>query len=450
MFKQHDHWSSKLTYIMAAAGAAIGLGNIWRFPYLAGLNGGGAFVLMYIGFVIILGLPLMVSEVAIGRRGSANAADAFKEIATFRGSSHWWGLAGLIQIIAGFLILSYYCVIGGWVLHYILHSSIGTFNNISTAQTNALFDQLLASPMTMLFWDSIVVLSCVFIIAKGIHKGLEKAIVIMVPALFILVVVMSVYAIEAGSFHKGIEFLFKPDFHLVTIKSVLLALGQAFFSLGIGMGIMITYGTYVDKNTSLIGTSAAICGTDTLIALVAGITIFPIVFAYNLAPNAGPSLIFKSLPLAFGHMPLGQLFGTLFFIMLTFAAWTSAIALLEPMVMYLTEKTGWSRHKAAAAAGFVAWLLSIGTVLSFNIAAHPIFFGMNFFTFLDYLTSSILLPIGGLLTAFFTGWVMYRTDTCDELKLNHRHRLYRFWRLSMRLIAPVGILAIFAKSVGLI
>lgn len=450
MFKQHAHWSSRLTYIMAAAGAAIGLGNIWRFPYLAGINGGGAFVLMYIGFVIVLGLPLMISEVAIGRRGSANASDAFKEIATFRGSSHWWSLAGMIQIVAGFLILSYYSVIGGWVLHYIVHSTLGTFSNISAADTNILFNEMLASPMTMLFWDSLVVLACVVIIARGIHKGLEKAIVIMVPALVILVVIMSVYAIEAGSFHQGMAFLFKPDFHLVTIKSVLLALGQAFFSLGIGMGIMLTYGTYVDKNTSLVGTSMAICAADTAIALIAGITIFPIVFAFNLAPNAGPSLIFKSLPLAFGHMPMGRLFGTLFFLMLTFAALTSAIALLEPMVMYLTEKTGWTRHKAASVAGFALWILSIGTVLSFNTHSHPIFFGMTFFDFIDYLTSNILLPLGGMLTAIFTGWVMYRTDTCDELKLNHRHRLYRFWRLSMRFIAPVGIAVIFAKSVGIL
>lgn len=450
MFKQHTHWSNKFTYIMASAGAAIGLGNIWRFPYLAGINGGGAFVLMYIGFVILLGAPLMASEVLIGRRGLANAEDSFREIAVFRGNSPWWKIAGLWQICAGFLILSYYSVIAGWVLHYIYFSAIGRFDNITPDATKAVFNNMLASPTMMLFWASLVLIACLIIVAKGVNRGLEKAIYVMVPALAILVVILIGYAIEAGSFKQGLVFLFRPNFDQVTIHSVLLALGQAFFSLGIGMGIMLTYGTYVNKTTSIINSSVMISAADTMVALVAGMTIFPVVFAYNLSPSAGPSLIFKSLPLAFGHMPYGRIFATLFFLMLFFAAITSAIALLEPSVMYLMEKRAMPRRHATAIVGFTLWILSIGTVVSFNVGSHPHFFGMNFFEFLDYVTSNIMLPIGGLLTAIFTGWVMYRQDSCDELQLHHKHLAYRAWRFSVRFIAPIGILIIFVKSLGFI
>lgn len=450
MFKQHAHWSSKLSYIMAGAGAAVGLGNIWRFPYLAGLNGGGAFVLMYIGFVILLGIPLMASEVLVGRRGLANASDSFREIAIFRGHNRMWYLAGLLQILAGFLVLSYYSVIAGWVLHYIFYAASGTFTNISQESTNHLFANLLASPMMLLFWDSIIILTIVVIIGRGIHKGLEKAIWIMFPAFLLLVVILTFYATKTGSFQKGVLFLFKPDFTKVTINSTLLALGQAFFSLGLGMGIMITYGTYVQKDTSILTTSIEIGATDTLIALVAGMTIFPIVFAYHLPPNAGPSLIFKSLPMAFGHMPYGSVFATFFFIMLEFAALTSAFALLEPSVMFLMDRLKWSRPHAVSVVGFTLWLLSIGTVVSFNVGSHHYFFGMTFFEFVDFLTSNIMLPVGGLLTAIFTGWVMFRQDTCDELQLDHKHVLYKSWRFAIRFIAPISILFIFAKSVGVL
>lgn len=446
MLKQHAHWASKFTYMMAASGAAIGLGNIWRFPYITGINGGGAFVLLYLAFVIILGIPLMASEVLIGRRGQCNPCCAFKKIATFRESSRWWMTVGLLPILTGFLILSFYSVISGWVLHYIFLAAKGTFNHISTTQTNSAFNQLLTSPMEMLLWDSVVIIGCITILSKGLHKGLERAIVFMFPALIVLSVVLMIYAFKAGSFSKGMNFLFSPDFSKITFKTVLLALGQAFFSLGIGTGIMLTYGTYVNKNTSLMGTSIAISLADTAIALIAGMTIFPIVFANNLAPNAGPSLIFKSLPLAFGHMPMGSLFATLFFIMLEFAALTSALALLEPMVMFLIETVEWPRKKAVSVAGFVIWLLSIGSVVSFNIGSHPVFFSMTFFDFLDTITSSIMLPLGGLGVAIFTGWVMYKQDTSEELQLERSQLPYKLWRWAVRVIAPIAIIAILLKS----
>jgi len=449
MTAPHTHWSSRLSFIMASAGAAIGLGNIWRFPYITGLNGGGAFVLIYILFVILLGIPLMASEVLVGRRGRKNPSDSFSDIARLSNRSRLWWIGGIIPIITGYLILSYYSVIAGWVLEYIFNSFSGRFVGVSGTDASNIFNQLLSNPVQMLFWDTIIVSVTTAIVAAGLHKGLEKAIYIMFPAFIGLTILLMIYAVQSGSFMQGVKFLFEPDFTKLTANSVLLALGQAFFSLGIGTGIMLTFGTYVTKKTSIPRTSAIISASDTIIALVAGMTIFPIVFANDLAPNAGPSLIFKTLPVAFGQMKYGSVFSGMFFIMLEFAALTSAIALLEPMTMFLREKFGWSRPRAATKAGFFIWILSMGSITSFNMTAHVKFFGMTFFEFLDYTTSNILLPLGGILVAVFTGWAMYKKDSSDELRLHRQSLAFKSWRFAVRFIAPIGILAIFAKSLGI-
>lgn len=446
---KHQHWSSRLSFIMASAGAAVGLGNIWRFPYMAGLNGGGAFVLTYIGFVIVLGFPLMTSEVLVGRRGLRNPAASYGEIAKISDRSRWWKIAGFLPILTGFLLLSYYCVIAGWVLDYVWLSGTGTFHQITSTEAANIFQRLLDSPTKLLFWDTLIVIGSMLIIGKGLHRGLERAIFIMFPALIILVSVLIVYAIHSGSFTAGLLFLFSPDFEKLNANSVLLALGQAFFSLGIGTGIMLTYGTYVKRSTSIMSTSAIISITDTVVALVAGMTIFPIVFANSLAPNAGPSLIFKTLPVAFGQLPFGSFFATLFFIMLEFAALTSAIALVEPSVMFLMESFGWSRKKAVIRMGFATWIVSLGTVFSFNVTANVKLFERTFFENIDFLTSNIMLPLGGFSVAFFTGWVMYRRDTANELNLPSKSIWFRYWRFAVRFIAPIGILVIFAESLGI-
>jgi len=443
------HWSSRLSFIMASAGAAIGLGNIWRFPYITGLNGGGAFVLVYIFFVVVLGIPLMTSEVLVGRRGQKNPSDSFREVARLSGRNRFWWVGGIIPIITGYLILSYYSVISGWVLEYIFHSFTGKFNGASSSQVDSIFNQLLSSPVQMLFWDTLIVFITVGIVAAGLHKGLEKAIFIMFPTFIVITAILIIYALNTGSFTQGLRFLFEPDFSKLTANSILLALGQAFFSLGIGTGIMLTYGTFVTKKTSITSTSAIISASDTIIALVAGMMIFPIVFANNLAPNAGPSLIFKTVPVAFGQMNYGSIFSGMFFIMLEFAALTSAIALLEPMTMFLREKFGWSQIRAATKAGFVIWLLSMGSIASFNIGANFKIFNMTFFEFLDYATSNIMLPLGGMLVAIFTGWSMYKKDTSDELQLPRQSKAFRTWRFAVRYLAPLGILIIFSESLGI-
>jgi len=443
---QNNHWSSRLAFILASAGAAVGLGNVWRFPYITGQNGGGAFVLMYLGFVFALGIPLMMSEVLVGRRGGHNPAFSFRKLALAQGKSRWWFFAGALPILSGFLILSYYTVIAGWVLDFLFHSLIGTFNGTSVTAVHSLFTTLLANPMQMLFWNTLVVFATITVIALGIHKGLENTVYVMFPLLAILAVVLILYALESGSFMQGVEFLFRPDFSKITFKSALLALGQAFFSLSIGTGIMLTYGKYVQPTTSILKTSVIISLTDTGIALIAGLTIFPIVFATGLEPSSGPSLIFKTLPVAFGQMPFGAFFAALFFLMLEMAAFTSAIALLEPTVVFLMEKFNWSRPRATLKAGFVIWLLGLGSILSFNIGKSYTIFGLTFFELLDYTTANIMLPLGGILVAIFTGWIMLQRTTADELKLKESGIPYKIWRIATRYIAPFAIVVILVSS----
>lgn len=443
-------WSSRLAYIMAASGAAVGLGNIWRFPYIAGQNGGGAFVLVYILFVIVLGIPVVMGEVLIGRRGRQNPAFAFRNIAKKEGRSKWWLLAGALPALTGFLILSYYSVITGWVLDFFVHSIAETFKGISIEQTSHLFETLLNNPMRMLFWDTLMIAAIILIIGRGIQKGLERTVYFMFPALMILIIVLLVYAIKTGSFMQGAEFLFKPDFSKLTADSILVALGQAFFSLSIGTGAMIAYGKYVTKETSITSSTMIIAATDTFVALIAGLAIFPIVFANGLEPGAGPSLIFKTLPIAFGQMPGGDFFAGLFFLMLLFAAFTSAIALFEPMVIWCMEGFNWSRMRATSTCGFVLWILSLGTIGSFNIANDLKISGMTFFDGLDHITSNIFLPLSGLLVAIFTGWMMTRSDTADELQLNSRSLTFRSWRFVMRYVAPIAIVVIFLRAVNIV
>ena len=449
MSKVATHWSSRFAFILASAGAAVGLGNIWRFPYIAGENGGGAFVLVYIGFVIVLGIPLMMSEVLVGRRGNQNAASSFRSLALQNNSSKFWMIGGALPIIAGFLILSYYSVVSGWVCDFLYYSIFSTFKHLSVGQISNLFDNLLGDPMLMLFWDTLMIAAIILILARGIHKGLEKTVYFMFPALAVLIVVLIIYSFNTGSFNEGFNFLFKPNFHDLTPHGVLLALGQAFFSLSIGTGIMLTYGKYVSKETSIMRTCIIVVFADTLVALLAGLAIFPIIFANGLEPSAGPSLIFKTLPVAFSQMHFGDFFSALFFLMLLFAAFTSAIALLEPTILWLMEKYDFSRAKAATSAGFVLWVVSLGSVASFNIGAQFKIFGMTFFDLLDTITSNIMLPLNGLIVALFTGWIIHKQDTRDEFQLHTNSLSFRSWRFVARYIAPVAILLIFLNAVGL-
>ncbi|QIK38478.1 sodium-dependent transporter [Caldichromatium japonicum] len=463
----HDQWSSRLAFIMAAVGSAVGLGNVWKFPYITGENGGGAFVLVYLVCIALIGVPIMMAEILIGRRGRQSPINTMRTLAAQEGAHPAWGWLGWMGVIAGFLILSYYSVIAGWSLAYVLNAASGAFNGADSAAIAALFDNLLKSPAALLFWHTLFMLMTVGVVARGVRSGLEQAVTVMMPALFILLVILVLYAFYEGDFVRGADFLLRPDFGKVfqhcellpsgekscriTGEPILIALGHAFFTLSLGMGAIMVYGSYMPATASIAGAALVIVVADTIAALLAGLAIFPIVFANGLEPASGPGLIFQTLPIAFGAMPGGQLFGTLFFILLVFAAWTSAISLIEPAVAWLVENRGLSRLTATASIGVLAWLLGIGTVLSFNLWSGEScqLFGKTWFELVDYLTSNIMLPLGGLCIAIFAGWAMARASSRDELQLGDGLR-YRSWRFVIRYVSPALVLLVFLNAIGLL
>lgn len=449
----HGMWSTRLAFILAATGSAVGLGNIWRFPYTAGEYGGGAFVIIYLLCVALIGLPIMMAEILIGRRGRQSPINSMCSLAREEGASPAWRLVGWLGILSGFLILSFYSVIAGWTLAYVFRASGGAFNDIDAAGAEAIFTELISDPERLLAWHSIFMVMCVLVIARGVSNGLERAVRLLMPALFVLLLVMVVYAAQAGHFAEGFRYLFAPDFAELGDRlgeAVLSAMGQAFFSLSLGMGAIMIYGSYLHSNASIGGNALIIASLDTLVALLAGMAIFPIVFANGLEPGSGPGLIFQTLPIAFGQMPGGLAFGLLFFVLLVFAAWTSAISLLEPIVAWLVENRGFSRVRAASIAGVGVWLLGIACLLSLNLWSDFTLFGKGILDLLDYLTANILLPLGGLLIALFAGWIMRRSATVEELALLESSILYRGWRFIIRFVAPAGVLLIFLNAIGLI
>jgi NSS family neurotransmitter:Na+ symporter len=442
-------WKNRWTFMLATAGSAIGLGNIWKLPYMIGVNGGSAFVLVFIACIFFVGIPLMMTEVMLGRRAQKNPLDGMKALAFEANSSSAWRYIGGMGMVTGLLILSFYSVIGGWVLSYIGASATGTFTDINTQQSTTNFNQLLASPLTLLFWHTIFMCLTMGVVARGVNSGLEKANNFLIPALFAILLVLLGYSMSVGDMRSAAQFMFTPDFSKITPVAVLSALGHAFFSLSLGMGSVMVYGSYLKRDVSIARTSIYVAIADTMLGLLVGLAIYALVFANQLAPNAGPGLIFQTLPIAFGHMPAGNLVATLFFILVAFAAWTSAISLVEPTIAWVVENTKIKRSVAALALGFTIWLLGIAVVLSFNLwQSVTIIFGLNIFDTLDKLTSTILLPLGGLLMAIFAGYVMKNAHIQDELDVGKTG--FKMWRITNNYIAPVAIFAVFLYLFGLV
>lgn len=446
----HGQWSNRWIFILAATGSAVGLGNIWKFPYITGENGGGAFVLVYLLCIAVIGIPVMMAEVLLGRRGRQSPINTMKDLAKEEGRSPLWSLLGWSGVVAGFLILSYYSVIAGWALAYVLNASSGAFTDIPAAEVQNIFSTLVANPGQLIFWHSLFMLMTMLVVARGVKKGLEVAIRFLMPALFVLLLIMVGYAINSGEFARGLAFLFTPDFSKISAEGVLTAMGHAFFTLSLGMGAIMIYGSYMPKDASIARTSIIVALADTLVALLAGMAIFPIVFANGLEPGAGPGLIFQTLPIAFGQMPGGSFFGTIFFVLLVFAAWSSAISLIEPAVAWLVENKGWTRIKASVWCGFATWLMGLGTVFSFNEWAEFTLWGKTFFDLLDYLTSNIMLPLGGLFIAVFAAWVMKASSTADELALPENGMAHTSWRFLVRFVTPVAVIIVFLNAIGLL
>ncbi|MEH6576336.1 MAG: sodium-dependent transporter [Amphritea sp.] len=452
--KNHPLWSSRMAFILAASGSAVGLGNIWKFPYITGENGGGAFVLVYLLCIALIGIPIMIGEVMIGRRGGSSPINSMRQLVQRDGLSKRWIWLGGMGMLASFLILSFYSVIGGWALAYVGNSAGSLFVGAGADSVGALFGDLLADPYTLLLWHSVFMVLVIMIVARGVSSGMEKAINILMPLLFALLLIMVGYAMSTDSFGEGFKFLFQPDFSKLTTEGVLTALGHAFFTLSLGMGVMMAYGSYLPKNVSIVKTAVTVSVVDTTVALLAGLAIFPLVFANGMEAGAGPGLIFQTLPIAFGQMPGGVLFGTLFFILLVVAAVTSAISLLEPAVEWLAEQKGISRLTGTLIGGISIWALGILTILSLNVwsdvtplAMFERFEGKTIFDLLDYVTANLMMPLSGLFIALFVGWSMSKQAAENELSIGNG-LAYKAFMFVLRFITPAAVLVVFIYNLS--
>jgi NSS family neurotransmitter:Na+ symporter len=447
-FSLHGHWSSRLAFILAVTGSAVGLGNVWKFPYIAGQNGGGAFVLVYLVCVAVIGLPVMMSEILIGRRGRRNPVTTMALLGEEEGSTRQWRWVGLMGVAAGALILSYYSVVAGWTLAYIPKSIAGAFSGASAEQIDTIFTTFTGDWVAVAVAHTVFVAITVLVVARGVERGLERAVTYMVPALVGLMLVLLAYAVTSGGFAAGVTFMFTADFAALTWEGVLQAMGQAFFTLSLGMGAVMAYGAYLPEETSIFDASVSVVIADTVIALLAGLVIFPLVFANGLDPAEGPGLVFVTLPLAFGNMGGGVFFASVFFVLLSFAAWTSALGMIEPGVAWVVEHFGRTRSQAAIMIGGGIWALGFGSLLSFNVLSDVTFLKGTIYNNVEYLTSNILLPLGGLSITVFAAWVMCRNSTAEEL--GGTGQIYRYWRFLARYIAPAAILLVFLRAVGVI
>ncbi len=445
---KRENFVSKFGIIAAAAGSAVGLGNIWRFPYVAGENGGGAFLIIYVIFVTLIGVPAMLSELIIGRRSKSNAVGSFRKL---RPGSPWY-LVGVMGVLTGFLIFAFYSTVAGWTLHYTYLAIIDAFHGLSGDQLAETFEKFHTSALLPVFWQIIFLILTAAIVIAGIEKGIERYTKILMPILFLILLILVIRAVTLPGAGKGLAFLFKPDFTKVTAKTILEAMGQAFFSLSLGMGVLITYGSYIQKRENLTDVAGEVAFFDTLVAILAGVAIFPAVFAFGLKPEVGPGLAFLTLPGIFQQMPGGYFFAIIFFLLLVVAALTSSISLLEVTVAFLTEEFHLSRKAATIWSSLVVAILGIAATLSFGVLKDFKIWGSTIFDFLDNLTANILLPLGGLFIVIFVGWVMNTRETKAEITNENamKGRLYGVFLFLIRFVVPVAIALVFLYSIGLI
>lgn len=442
--KERGKFNTSFGFIMAAAGSAVGLGNLWKFPYLCGQNGGGVFVIVYLLIVVVLGFTMMLGEMAIGRKTQLDPYSAYKSL------NKNWGFVGAMGILTAFMILSFYSVIGGWVIRYIVHSVMGTFSSDTTAQ----FQNFSGATVEPLIYHAIFMIATIVIVFGGISGGIEKASKTMMPALIILLIVTVIRSVTLPGAAAGLEYYLKPDFSKFNFKVVVAAMGQVFFSLSLGMGAMITYGSYLDKHENLAKDAMIVPALDTLIALLAGFAILPAVFAFGKEPNAGPSLLFITLPEVFQAMPLGRLFAALFFVLVLFAALTSSISLLEVVVSFFIDHRGWNRKSAVLTAGGLMFIVGVFASLSFGPmkdALIPIL-NRNVFDALDYLTATWLMPVGGFLMCVFI-WKIWGIDNaCDEIRIGDGAKFSSesLWRPLICYVTPVIVFIVLLSALGII
>ena len=443
----HGTWASRWTFIMAATGSAVGLGNMWKFPYVAGSNGGGAFVLVYLACILLIGVPVMMAEVLIGRSGGQSPINSMRDAVTQSNANPRWRHVGWLGVAAGMLILSFYAVIAGWALDYIFEVASGELRGVNGESAAAVFGNLLADPSRLVMWQSIFMLLCVGVVVGGVKKGLGVAVEILMPLLFVMMLVLLGFAYFKGNFAAAWGFLFNFNLDALSWRGVLEAMGQAFFTLSIGMGAIMAYGAYMPPKANIGKTILIVAFFDSSVAIISGLIIFSIVFAtQGIEPSAGPGLMFISLPVAFGSMPGGLLIGAIFFVLVSIAAWSSAISLLEPCVAWLIETKNLGRVRANLLLAGFAWVLGLGSVLSFNLWSQYKVVGFTFFDFLDFLTANIMLPISGLLIALFVGYAM-KKELVDVEMAGTSPKVMQLWRLTLRYIAPLAIGAVFVMGI---
>ena len=438
-------WKGNSTFILAAAGSAVGLGNIWKFPYMVGSNGGSAFVIIYLLCILAIGLPVMASEVLIGKYGRKSPINSLKALAKENAISENWKYLGILGALAGILILSYYSVFAGMALSYIFNFFPSGLENPSEYSARY-FSELSSSHWILIFWHSTFLMITCWIVAMGVVKGIGRSVSILMPFLFLFIILISFYSSYIGNFNETIFFLFKPDFSSITPEVVISAMGQAFFSLSIGMGAIMAYGAYMPERQVIGKTVLTIIILDTLVALCAGIAIFPIVFSNtSLEVSAGPGLIFETLPVAFYSLPFGNLFSIIFFTLISIAALSSSISLLEPFTAWMEEKLKMHRRTIVVCLGFLVWFLGMGSIFSFNIWSDLKFLGLNFLELMDYLTNNIMLPVGGFFISIFVGWVLPNSLVQNYVKLDNQ--LFKIFIFFLKYVSTGAIALIFLYSV---
>ena len=437
-----ERWSSRLGFILVATGAAAGLGNIWKFPYIVGEYGGGAFMLVYLAAILVVGLPILGAEFLLGRLGNHNVIDSLRVVALRHSHSAHWSKLGWIGLAAVFVVLSFYSVVGGWTLAYLhlaLTGAIQAPDTPSPEYFSQLFDAVTGDPLRAIFWHSVFMAVTAAIVASGVRRGIERLCRAMMPVLLLLLLLLAIYgAVATDRFGAAVAFLSEPDFSKLTAGAVQVAVGHAFFTLSIGTGAMLTFGSYLPRRIGLTGAAFTIAGLDTLVAILAALAIFPIALSHGIETGAGPGLVFVSLPIAFSEIDGGAVVGIAFFALLVAAALTSSPSLLEPMVEYLRENSTASRRSATVKIVGAVWLLGIGQALSFSVGSDVTVFGKNLFGVSDFLATGILLPLGGILIALFAGWALTDSDTSGPLGVKHR-RLRRAWRIALRYVAPLAL-----------
>ena len=442
-----DSFGSRFGALVALAGSAVGLGNLWRFPYLVGENGGAAFIIIYILMSFLICLPIFICEFVVGRRSQENAYSAFRDLS----GGSWWKYVGVMTVIVPLIVTSYYSVVGGWSIEYLFKSLTFSFTHgESQAQISTMFGDFVSSPWMPLFAHTLFLLTTAFIVAAGIKGGIEKFSKIMMPLLFVIVLGIAIYSVTLPGAKTGLSYLFNPDFSKITAKSCAAALGQAFFSLSIGFGTIMTYASYVSKKENVMFQSTATAVSDLAFALIAGVAIMPAVFAFGLNPQSGPGLVFETLPYVFSQMPAGGFVAILFFVALLVAAVTSSISMFEVGVAYLVEERKFSRVGACAVIFIGCWTLGALCSLSFGPLADVHLCGRSIFDFFDNLSSNVLMTLGSLLTVLFVGWRLKKTDIYDEFTnggtLSTNAKIFGVLWILIRYVAPVAVLSVFVSG----